>query len=323
MSWESLIAALSWLAVLAGASASLAGFLGRAGWILDLFSHFRLQYLLYLSFLVPLLLLLRQPNPAAMALLFALLNLILILPLYAPLPTPVRAGASTSRCRLLLANVLQPNQQYERLGRLITAEEPDIIVLVEINPDWIAALTPALEPYPHRLLASRSDHYGLGIFSKLPILEGQTLQLDGLPIPTLAARLALDGGSFTLLAAHPPPPKGAELSRQRNVQFQALAGFLAARSGPAALAGDLNTSSWSPHFQNLIRQSGLDDSRRGFGLQPSWPTGLPLLLTPIDHILVSPEFKILKRRTGPEIGSDHFPVLLDFILQAAPAPEER
>jgi len=39
----------------------------------------------------------------------------------------------------------------------------------------------------------------------------------------------------------------------------------------------------------------------------------------IDHCLVSPEIAIRDRHIGPDVGSDHFPVVLDFAL-AGEAP---
>jgi endonuclease/exonuclease/phosphatase (EEP) superfamily protein YafD len=198
---------------------------------------------------------------------------------------------------------------------LIQAEQPDMIVLVETNGRWVQALSPALGSYPYSLLALRGDNYGLALFSKYPIESKEVLRLEGLDIPTLCAGIDLEGQRLTVIAAHPPPPKGGYLAEQRNLQFAALAEYAAALSGPVILAGDLNTSSWSPHFQDLVQNSGLRDSRKGFGLQLSWPSHNPFMLTSIDHILVPDEVNVLNRRIGPATGSDHFPVILDFSLK--------
>jgi endonuclease/exonuclease/phosphatase (EEP) superfamily protein YafD len=86
------------------------------------------------------------------------------------------------------------------------------------------------------------------------------------------------------------------------------------RTGALVLLGDLNTTSWSPHFRDLINTAGLKDSRAGFGIQPTWPAGTPPLWIPLDHCLVSPEIKVHDRRVGPNVGSDHFPVIVEFSL---------
>jgi endonuclease/exonuclease/phosphatase (EEP) superfamily protein YafD len=37
---------------------------------------------------------------------------------------------------------------------------------------------------------------------------------------------------------------------------------------------------------------------------------------PIDHLVHSPVLEVTDRRLGPDLGSDHFPLLVD--LQVAP-----
>jgi endonuclease/exonuclease/phosphatase (EEP) superfamily protein YafD len=61
-----------------------------------------------------------------------------------------------------------------------------------------------------------------------------------------------------------------------------------------------------------MRMSRLRDSREGFGIQPTWLSNKPLFMVPIDHVLVSEGINIHKRFTGPDIGSDHRPVIVDF-----------
>lgn len=313
-----LLTAAARAGLLAVAFATAAGFLGQTWWVFDLFSHFRVQYFVFFCAAALFFAGLRQPGWISAAAVCGAVNLAFILPLYAGFPIP--GGASTAYAgetsyRLLLANVLQSNQQHEPLAALIKAQQPDVIVLVEVNQAWISALEIPLAEYPYCLEALRNDHYGLAIYSRFPILESEILQLDGLAIPTLSATLDLGGSSLTVIGAHPPPPKGQYLSEQRNLQYAALARYISSRSEPALLAGDLNTSSWSPYFQDLIRESGLRDSRKGFGLQLSWPVELPILLTSIDHVLVPPQVKVLNRRVGQAVGSDHYPVILDFSFQ--------
>ena len=83
--------------------------------------------------------------------------------------------------------------------------------------------------------------------------------------------------------------------------------------------GDLNITSCSPWFAELKDAGSLIDTRDGFGLQPSWPVQSPLIVIPIDHVLVSRDFQILSRRIGEDIGSDHWPVVVD--LHLAPEAE--
>ena len=84
---------------------------------------------------------------------------------------------------------------------------------------------------------------------------------------------------------------------------------------PVLLLGDLNTTPWSFHFQHLLKESGLKNSMKGFGHQPSWPSNIPFLRIPLDHVLHSEEITIHNRMIGRNIGSDHLPVIVDFSIK--------
>jgi endonuclease/exonuclease/phosphatase (EEP) superfamily protein YafD len=314
----SLLETLSVLIFLAGAIATTIGFLGRLWWVLELFSHFRWQYLVTLLTSLVLALAVGSPWLAVLSGLFAAVNLALIVPLYRPVRTPQKEPG----CRLLLANVLQPNREYGLVDDLIKKENPDVIVLVEINSSWVDGLVEALEPYTYRKSVIRDDHYGLGIFSRCPISRTKVHSLPKIDGPVIEAQLELDGRTLTLLALHPPPPKKARMASQRNLVFRAVSELSDRLPRPLMLAGDLNTSSWSPFFKDLLRGTSLRDSRVGFGLQNTWPSNRPHLLTQIDHVLVSDEIEIHSRRVGPFTGSDHYPVLLDFSIAASQENEQ-
>jgi endonuclease/exonuclease/phosphatase (EEP) superfamily protein YafD len=78
--------------------------------------------------------------------------------------------------------------------------------------------------------------------------------------------------------------------------------------------GDLNVTPWNHRFRRLMQRSGLMDSSRGRGFQPTWPQDHPLLRIPIDHVLHSPDILVVNRRIGREVNSDHSPVIVDFMV---------
>jgi endonuclease/exonuclease/phosphatase (EEP) superfamily protein YafD len=80
------------------------------------------------------------------------------------------------------------------------------------------------------------------------------------------------------------------------------------------LVGDFNTSLWSPYYYKFVEKTRLINGRRGFGVQPSWPTDLPIFYIPIDHCFVSPEFQVLNSRVGENVGSDHLPLITDLVI---------
>jgi endonuclease/exonuclease/phosphatase family metal-dependent hydrolase len=82
----------------------------------------------------------------------------------------------------------------------------------------------------------------------------------------------------------------------------------------AIVMGDLNMSMWSPYYRKFIDRAKLRNTRQGFGIQPSWPTNLPLLQIPIDHCSITSKLKVSNNRIGKDIGSDHYPLIVDLVL---------
>ena len=122
------------------------------------------------------------------------------------------------------------------------------------------------------------------------------------------ANFTLGDKPVTLLFTHPVPPASLEYYHWRNEQFEEIASQRALFHDRLILIGDLNSTSWSYHFQSFIKKMELLDSRKGLGLHTTWPAILPLMGITIDHVLVSSDIKIIERKVGPHIGSDHKPV---------------
>lgn len=287
--------------------ATVVGFFGRFWWVLDVASELRLQYLQAALVAALIFGLARRKQACAAALAIVLVNAVVIAPLY----WPTGRKPSGRSIRLLLANVQTENRAYDCLLNLIRTEQPDLVVLEEINADWAAALAPLKQAYPHHLESPAEDNFGIGLYSKLPLRKLEVLHLGAIQVPSVHAVLELEGATWHIIGTHPLPPAGRAYWQWRNDQLARLATFVAGLRGEVVVLGDLNTTPWSQHFTRLLRATQLRDTRNGFGLQVSWPTFLPRLGIPIDHCLVSRGIGVCDRRSGPPIGSDHYPVLVD------------
>jgi endonuclease/exonuclease/phosphatase (EEP) superfamily protein YafD len=210
-------------------------------------------------------------------------------------------------------NVHYLNRNYGATLELIVTEGPDYVVLFEVTPEWCDALEFLTPDYPHQHLMPDGNQGGIALYSRHKILDLDVYEKGGLP--TIVALVHSPRGSLNLVCTHPASPSSARYLRTRNRQLAEAGKLAKSKSGPVVLIGDLNTTSWSPYFHDLLRESGLRDSRRGFGVEPSWPS-LPLavLRIPIDHCLVSPSVAIIDRRIGRDVGSDHLPVFVDFAI---------
>jgi endonuclease/exonuclease/phosphatase (EEP) superfamily protein YafD len=138
--------------------------------------------------------------------------------------------------------------------------------------------------------------------------------------PTLLAtvRVGRDSRGLRIATAH-PSAWVAVLGRLHPDArgLAALADDLAAHT-PALLCGDLNTTERTWLHRRLVR-AGLRGAWRavGDGYGASWPLfgrwrGFPSSpLVRIDHVLATPELEPVAIRLGPDVGSDHLPLLCD------------
>jgi endonuclease/exonuclease/phosphatase (EEP) superfamily protein YafD len=82
------------------------------------------------------------------------------------------------------------------------------------------------------------------------------------------------------------------------------------------LAGDLNDVAWSRTSRQLQQTAALRDPRVGRGLFATFNANLPAgWRWPLDHVFVSDDFALCALERPGDIGSDHFPLLVDVRLQ--------
>lgn len=295
------------------ATASVLGFFGMYNWFFDLCSHFRVQYCLGLGVVAGLLLFPGKWRMAAVFGIFAMINLAVILPLYfwgEPVP-----AVNERSVRALLANVNTQTGDAAAVVTMIRRFDPDIIVLEEVNARWLADLESVLSGYKHTEQEPREDNFGIGLWSRYPFLHACIAYIGAAEVPSIVAEIETPQGRCSVVATHPLPPIGKVYSDLRNDQLAELPRWVRQAASPVVLLGDLNVTPWSSYFKRLLRESGLKNSSQGHGVLPTWPTFNPLLRIPIDYCLCSEGIKIVGRETGPDVGSDHFPVIVDFVIK--------
>ena len=303
------------LVTVAGVLASLAtlfGFLGALWWFLDLFAHFRVQYFLGLCAVSLLLLISKKRKLSACFCAAAIVNLITILPFY--FGVSGNGTNSPVSVRALLINVNSKSGDPEKLARVIQEYNPDLILLEEVNSEWIDQLKRIIESYPFSEVKPRDDNFGIALYSKLPFIQSSIVYMGGASVPSVLAKVDTPNGTITIIGTHPLPPAGANYSKARNNQLDSIPSYVANATSPVLVLGDLNVSPWSYHFKRLLRRADLKNSSRGRGIQPTWPTFNPLLRIPIDHCLYSDGIKVIRKEIGPHISSDHYPIIVDFTL---------
>lgn len=292
--------------------AALAGWAGRWWSVFELACHFRAQYLWSLSAGALLFALAGAWKRAVAAGLLAAVHVVLIWPLYV---SPDGTPPTAARLRILSLNLNSQNLREADVLAFVRQTAPDVAVFLEVNDRWSRALQALTDEWPYYCGRPQPGNFGIALYSKLPLENPRSEFLaESIPIilATVQARDPAGERPVTIFGIHPIPPMLSRGSASRERQFDVLAGLVQAEQGGRVVVGDFNATSWSPIFSDFIAATGLRDSRPGWGVQPSWPSSLPLpLRIPIDHCLISTDLQIAGRWIGPDVGSDHLPVIVD------------
>lgn len=294
------------------ALATFTAFLSRLWWVLELTSHFRPHLAVSLAALTVFWMFKRRWRMATVCGVCAMINATLVLALL--WPNGKTAASAGMQLRLVTVNVHTPNARTDRVLEFLRTVDADVILLMEVDKRWMTALEPLHTQYPQVIAEPREDNFGIVMFSRVASTNGAVIHLGNTDVPSIGTTLLIGGQQIFVLGTHSLPPGDAAYARMRNEQLREIAAELRRRSTPAILLGDLNTTPWSPYFAELLRSSGLRNSSQGRGLHGSWPAWMPWGRIPLDHCLVSPGLNVLGKSIGPNVGSDHLPVVIELQL---------
>lgn len=225
---------------------------------------------------------------------------------------------------IMAANIKKSNRDYGPTLRYIKDTDPDIAIIVEVDQDWIEALAPLRETYANWITIPKDNGYGMCLMSKLEIPEHTTQCHITDDVPSITAKIVLrSGAAFRLYAVHPEPPVPTHDTEGRDSEIAHVG--LAARDDPlpAVVTGDLNDVAWSTTTRQFQRLSRLLDPRVGRGFFNTFHADYPLIRWPLDHLFHDQRFRLVGMARGPNIGSDHFPVLFKIALAQSPKGADR
>jgi endonuclease/exonuclease/phosphatase (EEP) superfamily protein YafD len=234
-----------------------------------------------------------------------------VLVLLVLLPVETMESQAGIRLRLVSINVHTENERSDLVLKFLQTADADVILLMEVNEAWMNAMQPLRTNYTQVIADPREDNFGIALFSRLPLTNSEVIELGKAEVPSIATTISVGGQRVFLLGTHPLPPGSAEYARLRNDQLQEIGALIRHRGMAAIVLGDLNCTPWSPYFTDLLRDSGLKNTSQRRGLFGSWPAWLPLARIPLDHGLVSQTIRVIEKRVGPPVGSDHLPLVLE------------
>jgi endonuclease/exonuclease/phosphatase (EEP) superfamily protein YafD len=241
---------------------------------------------------------------------------------------PGGAGPSDG-LRVLTCNVRGAALDAPRLAAFVAETSPDVVLVQE----WPSRLDLAtICPGPGWHLQADGE---FGIASRYPIVEYEAFRpRGGGSRSAVRYALATPAGRIDVVNLHPisvrdgldPIARGSfagidamrRNTRERWLESATTSRWAAAIRGPLVLAGDLNLPAESPIYRACW--SGYRDAfaAAGLGFGHTWFSSWHGLR--IDHVLAGAGWTVRGCRVGPDVGSDHRPVVA--ALQRAAGPQD-
>ncbi|MGP5193708.1 endonuclease/exonuclease/phosphatase family protein [Psychrobacter celer] len=236
---------------------------------------------------------------------------------------PKPAGQA-HQLKLMVSNVLTPNDHTQKLIELVKQKQPDILITLESDKKWEKALEQIEPDYPYTVKVPLDNLYGMHLYSKLELIDPEVKYLMIDDIPSIHSQLRLQNGQVIwLYCLHPMPPSPTEADKSttRDAELLMVGKHIKEHDQTAILAGDLNDVAWSKTTRRFQRISGLLDPRIGRHFINTFHVNYPFLRWALDHIFHSACFTVVDIQRLPSIGSDHFPVMTT--LQYEPEEAEQ
>src|SRR5688572_17950908 len=166
------------------------------------------------------------------------------------------------------------------------------------------------------------------MYSRLRIVQSEVRFLVQDDIPSIHAVLRLKNDQHVCIHAlhpRPPEPMDDQDSAPRDAELIVMGKEIDQhqRGDPTVVCGDLNDVAWSFTTQLFLRLSKLLDPRMGRGMYNSFNADSRIFRFPLDHVFHSDEFKLVDLRRLPQVGSDHFPMLIELSCEPESAPGDQ
>jgi endonuclease/exonuclease/phosphatase family metal-dependent hydrolase len=224
---------------------------------------------------------------------------------------------------------------FQELMAFLKEEQPDILCIGEMHPDYIEGLKKSLE-FPYVMTTARDGKRELlAVYSKFPIKGGEEIIFGNSYNANVYVDIEIKGSKFRVYNVHLKTNKITDLTSEfirpntdskarvgqiksmlrrftnaaveREEEAQIIAESMAKSPYPVLLCGDFNDTPGSYTYRTLAK--GLKDAfkEKGRGMGTTFAGNIPALK--IDYIFVDKSIEVESHRIERILFSDHFPLI--------------
>lgn len=232
--------------------------------------------------------------------------------------SPLEAAGDGEVITIAQYNCFYENDRLEDIARWLqeNAQEFDIVSLHEVSHRFKEHLVGLEKYYPYRVINVSEYELGHVFLSRLPITSNEMKTFESIRGRYFVFKVkTYQAKPLHFYVVHPLAPLSPNYLKWRNAEFAEISTIINQDSeNYKILSGDFNATPYSHTFAELLNNTNLQRARVWIG---SWPTILPLTFAriQIDHSLISQKMRFISQVTGPDLGSDHMPVITKVALQ--------
>jgi endonuclease/exonuclease/phosphatase (EEP) superfamily protein YafD len=233
-----------------------------------------------------------------------------------------RAAPAPETLKLLVADLSGGAAGTESLKRLIEARRPDLMVLTALSRACRGLELCQAYPFSHEII--RGDGFGLGLYSRHPMLKPAVESIGQFLPPVIITEIAprQEGvlrRRIKLVVFHAPAPVSVEAWLANALTVRRVATRLKQSRGDLIVAGAMNATPFSRAYKMMLFHGRLKDAMWGFGLRRTWDAGAWYARFTLDHVLYRGALEVKSFEVLDSIGSEHLPGMTEFVLGAPEA----
>jgi len=227
---------------------------------------------------------------------------------------------------LMTYNLYFKNKYKNATIKLIEKENPDILFVQELTPNWEVALDSKIRnKYPYKsTIASRGTH-GIGIYSKYKIINKKVLKNKNNKVYAQIINILINNKNIQFANTHLASPAVAVENSERffslyhqnykirKMQLKNINNYCLnseKKVHASFIIGDLNTMKYEPIFRELSYNWTNIYDKVGQGLGLNFPNSAKFTaLITLDYILAHGNVKGIYSKVIKGGSSDHFAIL--------------